>query len=131
MMQGVILDGSFKGQELSDLDFTQLIALWKECQTDAQSVAVLEAYLDRSPYQDWRERIRSDEQSNNDQSRPGYGNTMTTQEAYAILGLQPDATEDDIKKAHKRLMQKFHPDHGGSDYLAARINQAKELLLRG
>ena len=50
-------------------------------------------------------------------------------EAYDLLGLKPGASEDDIKAAHKRLMKDFHPDKGGTDYLAAKINQAKDVLL--
>jgi len=54
---------------------------------------------------------------------------MSRDEAYEVLGLHPGASETDIKEAHRRLMRGAHPDAGGSDWLAARINQARDILL--
>ena len=124
-MQGKIIDGRFTGRTLEQLTFNELLELWRECQVDAQSSAILEAYLDRTQDRDWRERATAEEGSKyNDDKSP-----IDKEDAYAILGLKPGATEDEIKAAHRRLMQKVHPDHGGSDYLAARINEAKDFLL--
>jgi hypothetical protein len=60
---------------------------------------------------------------------PPPGGPMSSEEAYQILGLRPGATEAEIRAAHHRLMRAAHPDSGGSDWLAARINQARDVLL--
>ena len=65
------------------------------------------------------------------QSSPGAGDRMDRHEAYQVLGLRPDASREEIRAAHRRLIQRVHPDHGGSSYLAARINQARDVLLNG
>ncbi len=121
-MTGTVLEGPYQGRSLSDLNLEQLLNLWRSCQVDTQSAAVLEAYLERTQNADWRQQAASGE-------RDGGHSAMDRQEAYAILGLAPGASPEEIKTAHRRLMQKLHPDHGGSDWLAARINQAKDLLL--
>lgn len=120
-MQGVVLEGTFAGRSLNDLTLKELLDLWQECQLDAQSVALLEAYLDRSQG-NWREQVRA-------QRRPPPNQSMSRSEAYEILGLHAGTSREEIKAAHRRLIQRVHPDHGGSDYLAARINQAKQVLL--
>lgn len=60
---------------------------------------------------------------------PVRGGPMTRDEAYAVLGLRPGASDADIRAAYTRLMRAAHPDSGGSDWLAARINQARDVLL--
>jgi len=79
---------------------------------------------------DWRKRHKHDSQDNNENHAPSHKNTMDREEAYAILGITPDATAEEIKQAHHRLIQKVHPDRDGSSYLAAKINLAKDLLLK-
>ncbi|MFQ5959674.1 MAG: DnaJ domain-containing protein [Alphaproteobacteria bacterium] len=122
-MEGTVLQGPFAGRELSSLGLDELLSVLAECaRADAQSARVLESYLDRSDYGDWRERMEARER--------GAGKAaMTPEEAREILGVGADATAEEIKEAHRRLMQAYHPDHGGSTYLAARINLAKEVLL--
>lgn len=125
-MSGEILEGAFAGRRLGDLDKAELIALWRECRAaDAQSAAVLDAYLDRTLGEAWREAAGAEPGGEG----PGGRDGMSRSDAYEILGLEPGASDSDIRDAHRRLMQKVHPDHGGSNYLAAKINRAKELLL--
>lgn len=124
-MHGEVLEGRFKGRGLAELSLPELLMLHAECQAeDAQSLALLETYLDRAHGDAWREAATGGDQS-------GKAASMTREEAYEILGLDKGADENEIREAHRRLMQKIHPDHGGSNYLAAKINQAKDLLLSG
>ena len=127
-MNGAVLEGRFRGRMLDELGLEQLIELWRECRAeDPQSAAVLEAYLDRSQGEAWREAAGGGEGT---AGQAASREAMSREEAYEILGLEPGASAESIHEAHRRLMQKIHPDHGGSNYLAAKINQAKDLLLR-
>ncbi len=122
-LDGRVKNGRFAGRTLAGLDLEELLALLEEARAnDPPSVALLEAYLDRREPR-WRERRRAAAGGAGD---PG---TMDERTALAILGLEPGAGPEEIRAAHRRLMAKLHPDHGGSDYLAAQINRAKEILL--
>jgi len=125
-MNGDILEGQFNGQTLRSLKLDQLLTLLGECMDDEQSVQVLTAYLDRYHPDEWRERAGTAHSGTSAGKSTG---DMSTEEACEILGLKPNASDDDIKEAHHRLINKNHPDKGGSTYLAAKINQAKEYLL--
>lgn len=128
VMSGLVLEGRFRGQALEDLNLEDLVELWRECRAaDAQSAAVLEAYLDRTQGEAWRQAAGQKAEGGAGPGTPG--GAMTKEEAYEILGLEPGASRSEVQEAHRRLMQKVHPDHGGSNYLAAKINQAKDLLL--
>lgn len=131
-MDGVVVNGRYRGCSLSELGMEDLIALWRECRSgDQQSASVLEAYLDRLHGAAWREAAGEGAQAGSGGAgEGGKAAPMTREEAYEILGLSEGAGPEDIRAAHRRLMQKLHPDHGGSNYLAAKINQAKDLLLR-
>ncbi|MBM3648599.1 MAG: molecular chaperone DnaJ [Alphaproteobacteria bacterium] len=125
---GSILSGRFAGRTLADLGDDELLDLHEECAADGDSRRVLESYLDRRLGADWRTARRP---SPGGSSPRGSRTDMTREEALAVLGLAEGATEDDIKAAHRRLIQRMHPDVGGSADLAARINRAKDVLLGG
>lgn len=121
-MDGVVLEGSYEGRRLSELDLGDLVNLLTVCRAeDTQSAAVLEAYLDRVHGDGWR--------AGGGGSHGEETSHMTVTEAREILDLGAGASREEIVEAHRRLMQKNHPDRGGSTYLAAKINQAKETLL--
>lgn len=129
-VSGRVRRGRFAGRALGELGFEELMELYAECQRhDEQSARLLESYLDRAGPEDWRERAAGAAGAGDRAAGSGRAGTMTPEEAYEILGLEPGATVEQIKDAHHRLMQKIHPDHGGSSYLATKINQAKEILL--
>ncbi len=124
-MNGEVLEGQFKGRALSQLSLDELLQLLRECQHDEESVALLQAYLDRVYADEWRRQAGAQGQ----QQTSSQSGEMSREEALQVLGLSSDASEETIIEAHRRLMQKLHPDRGGSAYLAVKINQAKQTLL--
>ena len=123
-MRGVILAGPREGTRLESLDVETLIALIPEI--DEESRALLAAYLDRRDA-GWRENAQADAAAGRGSASRG---PMTHEEAYQILGLEPGAKAEEIVRAHRTLMKRIHPDQGGTNYLAARVNEAKDTLLR-
>lgn len=129
-LDGDVLQGRFAGRSLASLGLADLLELLGECQRDdPRAVPLLETYLDRR-HPSWREQagVGSDD-SGQSRSDAGPGGAMDIATARSILDVPPNASVDDIKAAHRRLMNKLHPDHGGSSYLAAQLNQAKDVLL--
>ncbi len=125
-MRGTVRIGQFAGRELDELDDGDLLNLAREVGGDPESVALFEAYLDRR-LPGWRDNVEADQAA----GTGGAANTgaMTDEEAYQVLGLAPGASDREIRAAHRRLMMRVHPDQGGSTFLAAKINQAKDRLL--
>jgi DnaJ domain len=129
-LDGEVLQGRFAGRSLASLGLAELLDLIADCQRDdPRSVALIETYLDRRQ-PDWRDHAAGGAQGQ-DQGAASAAGAMDEATAWSVLGLAPGASEAEIKAAHRRLMTKLHPDHGGSGYLAAQLNQAKDLLLRG
>lgn len=123
-MYGRVLKGVFAGRDIEKMAPAELALLWQDCRfSDPQSAQLIEAYLDRL-HPTWREDMSRAEQET------GAGGRLTRDEALEILGLKRGATAEEVRRAHRDLMKRFHPDRGGSAYLAAKINEAKELLLR-
>ncbi len=124
-IRGRVLKGFFKNRPLEYLKPVELVHLWTDCRfEDPQSAQILEAYLDRV-HATWRDDMARAEAD----APRGPDGRMTRDEAYEILGLEPGASSQAIRAAHRELMLKLHPDHGGSTYLAAKINEAKDVLL--
>ncbi len=138
-LSGHVLAGTYTGRDLSSLSRTELAQLWRECRAgEPQSRQLLEAYLDRS-WPEWRADMPrlgggmgggTGPGNGAGQSAPERGRPpMTRAEAFEVLGLANSADLEEIKAAHRNLMKRLHPDQGGTNYLAAKINEAKEVLL--
>jgi hypothetical protein len=122
-MHGRVLKGVFRGRPIENLAPAELALLWRDCRfADPKSAQLIEAWLDRA-HPTWREDMARAE------GEPGAGGIMTRTEALEILGLKAGSSSDDIRRAHRDLMKRMHPDAGGSDYLASKINEAKDVLL--
>ena len=123
-MTGRVISGPFKGANPEEMNPADLQSLYDYCaRASDQSISLLEAWLDRNK-PDWRETW-----TGRDRAKQASTGAMSRDEAFSVLGLKAGASSEDIKSAHRRLMKDFHPDRGGSDYLAAKINQAKDILL--
>lgn len=132
-MDGRILLGQFEGQRLSDLTLASLMTLLREVSADSDSESVLRAYLDRA-HPDWQAEYGDTGQGPDPDDGTHRGNRdsggVSVKDAFDILGLDPGADRNAVREAHRKLMRQHHPDRGGSTWLAARINEAKEVLLR-
>lgn len=125
-MEGQVLAGRHEGRRLSELDLAALLGVADDVRGDAESLRLLESYLDRA-HPGWRDDVHADD-AERKRAAPVAG-SMDTKEAYEILGLAPGAGEEEVRDAHRRLMKQVHPDRGGSAALAAKINEAKDRIL--
>jgi DnaJ-domain-containing protein 1 len=125
-MRGHILKGRRAGAELSSLSFADLLTLGDQFHDDAEALRLLESYLDRVQ-PGWRDDAQG-EHGPWKRAAPASGG-MDTKEAYQFLGLEPGASDAEVRAAHRRLMKQVHPDRGGSAALAAKINEAKDRIL--
>jgi len=134
-MRGTVERGRFTGRGLAGMSLEELLELREELSADGDSVRVLDSYFDRVHGPAGR---GGEEEAKNQGGSYGPGNArpqrgsgvMTENEAFEVLGLERGATASEIKDAHRRLMGKLHPDRGGSTYLAAKLNQAKDFLIK-
>lgn len=127
-LSGTVLQGRFSGCRIEELELAQLLDLLRECRAvDDEGARLLEAYLDRA-HPHWRDDLRRSRAE--DRNAPPAATDVSVDEAYAILGLAADADEAAIRAAHHRLMKQLHPDHGGTDYLATKVNRARDVLLK-
>lgn len=135
VMSGEVLEGAHAGRRVEDLGLDDLVELWREAQAaDAQSAAVIEAYLDKLHGDAWRDAAEAS--AGAEGARAGAsgaagrgGGAMTREEALEILGLGEGASREQIQHAYRTLMKKLHPDTGGSDWFAAKLNEAKRVLI--
>jgi hypothetical protein len=125
-LEGLVLAGSYDGKMLGALGRADLLRLYGELRGDPDSRRLLETYLDgRFPV--WRDHVKA-HRGERLGVAPGAG-AMTKEEAYKILGLEAGAAAADVRKAHRRLMQRLNPDVGTTSFLAARIDEARNVLL--
>jgi len=129
-MDAMILKGQFEEKKLSDLDLADFRLLLEELENDPQSSSIVQTFMNRE-FGDHENdtEYNHDRASSSEKSTENKVNGMSMAEALEILELEPGANQEEIRAAHKRLMKKYHPDHGGSAYMAAKLNQAKDLLV--
>ena len=128
-MDGTILAGPLSGGRLADLTRPQCEEILAQCQRDdPEGARLLEAYLDRR-FPGWRPAGDGHADAGAAAGGGRVSAGMTEDEAYEILGLAKGASSEEIARAHRALMKKLHPDYGGPTALAAKVNEAKSVLM--
>jgi hypothetical protein len=132
-LAGSVLDGHFGGRTLVEMTDEEVLALLADLrQADQAGARLLEAWMDRVLGSGWRHKVGSGAEAAHASSRQQADDErpMTPEDAFSALGLKPGADDQEVREAHRRLMRQAHPDAGGSDVRAARLNVAKDLLLK-
>ncbi|CAM5767994.1 molecular chaperone DnaJ [Labrys miyagiensis] len=127
-VEGQVMRGRFMGRRLSTMQPAELLSLRADIAADFVGRSILEAYLDRR-LAGWREHFK--DYANTGRRGGASPDAMSKQEAYEILGVKPGASTEEIRRAHRTLMKKIHPDKGGTTQMAARVNRARDVLLEG
>ena len=132
-ISGIVIAGQFQGRDLAELEIDSFKLLLQEIQADRSSFELLNTYLEHRFGADYLNKFGFQSSPDSEEGKTrgaSFTDDMTIEQARDILGVDESATRDEIIKAHRRMMQKFHPDRGGSNYLAAQINNAKQILLK-
>ncbi|MFD2206223.1 hypothetical protein [Kiloniella antarctica] len=132
-MDGEVLMGAHEGCKLSELSLVEIEQLYRVYLIeDNKSADLLSAYAERRFGSEWQYEKGTDQKAQDKEEGNNFSNSvMDRKNALEILGLDEGVTENEIREAHKNLMQKLHPDHGGNNYLATQVNRAKDVLLKG
>ncbi|WP_020592702.1 DnaJ domain-containing protein [Kiloniella laminariae] len=132
-MSGQVISGAQEGKSLSDLSSEMVAQLYRDYRLeDTESADLILAYAQRRFGSDWMQEEEGASAQDFREGKAGMSDTvMDKKQALEILGLKKGASAEEIREAHRSLMQKLHPDHGGSTFLATQINRAKDVLLKG
>ncbi len=129
-MDGLILTGEREGSWLSELDLSAMEQLYRIYSVeDKKSAELLSAYASRRFGDIWNDAAETDFKDENEKRGQDFDDQMDRKKALEILGLTGSPSDDEVRSAHRKLMQKLHPDHGGNTYLATQVNRAKDILL--
>ncbi|MCZ4279404.1 DnaJ domain-containing protein [Kiloniella laminariae] len=132
-MSGQVISGTHEGKSLSDLPPEVIAQLYRDYRlADTESADLILAYAQRRFGSDWMQEEDGATAQDSRENKEGLSDAvMDKKQALEILGLKKGASAEEIREAHRSLMQKLHPDHGGSTFLATQINRAKDVLLKG
>ncbi|WP_085909406.1 DnaJ domain-containing protein [Kiloniella majae] len=129
-MDGLILTGEQEGRWLSELDLVAIEQLYRIYSVEEEkSAELLSAYASRRFGDAWNDGGEADFKGDDEDKEQDLNDQMNRKKAMEILGLTGTPSDDEIRSAHRKLMQKLHPDQGGNTYLATQVNRAKDVLL--